>query len=420
MDDIQELREAVNPVFNTAKACLQIDAKIGDEDSQQLLDVLGFGPFGDSKQSAGLPPEILAQVERMTPVFVMYTGTRFYGMNQLIASRPDCAVVDLPSGYTARGIKMAREGRTYLGIDLPAVIDVIGPATKDVIGDCPNVTYAAADATNYESLRAATEGLDKPLLITTEGLLMYFTQSEVEAVFSAIHRILEEHGGSWVIVDRTYTVYEGRLAAAILEHDERLMALHSHITSKGSGGLSDTKTFNNVFFTEETDEGVVDFIHRAGFAVKKVCMADYLPEKYDVEGVSVAAEAEYRDIFKEMYYWELTPEKTRKTQKQAAPDLPFAFNMTCSDGELAVGIQGRLDTITATDLLQGFRDVAEPVVSITLDVSDMSYISSAGLRVLLIMYKSILGKGTFRIDGVTDSVREIFEVTGFADLLLAD
>jgi hypothetical protein len=60
MDDIQELREAVNPVFNTAKACLQIDAKIGDEDSQQLLDVLGFGPFGDSKQSAGLPPEILA------------------------------------------------------------------------------------------------------------------------------------------------------------------------------------------------------------------------------------------------------------------------------------------------------------------------------------------------------------------------
>jgi anti-anti-sigma factor len=94
--------------------------------------------------------------------------------------------------------------------------------------------------------------------------------------------------------------------------------------------------------------------------------------------------------------------------------------MTCSDGELAVGIQGRLDTITATDLLQGFRDVAEPVASITLDVSDMSYISSAGLRVLLIMYKSILGKGTFRIDGVTDSVREIFEVTGFADLLLAD
>jgi anti-anti-sigma factor len=64
--------------------------------------------------------------------------------------------------------------------------------------------------------------------------------------------------------------------------------------------------------------------------------------------------------------------------------------------------------------------VAEPVASITLDVSDMSYISSAGLRVLLIMYKSILGKGTFRIDGVTDSVREIFEVTGFADLLLAD
>lgn len=42
----QELRELVNPVFNTAKSCVQLNAAAGDKDAQRLLDVLGFPPFG--------------------------------------------------------------------------------------------------------------------------------------------------------------------------------------------------------------------------------------------------------------------------------------------------------------------------------------------------------------------------------------
>lgn len=45
----QELWEIVNPVFNTAKSCVQLDAAAGDEDSKQLLEALGFEPFGSAR-----------------------------------------------------------------------------------------------------------------------------------------------------------------------------------------------------------------------------------------------------------------------------------------------------------------------------------------------------------------------------------
>ena len=54
MDNVQELREIVNPVFNTAKSCIQLDAAAGDADSAQLLGALGFGSIADQKESKGV------------------------------------------------------------------------------------------------------------------------------------------------------------------------------------------------------------------------------------------------------------------------------------------------------------------------------------------------------------------------------
>ena len=100
------------------------------------------------------------------------------------------------------------------------------------------------------------------------------------------------------------------------------------------------------------------------------------------------------------------------------PNLPFEAKSSLKDGLLEVSIQGRMDTITAPELLQQFQAAGEGITAIHIDVSRMAYVSSAGLRVFLIMYKSLKDKDRFEMTGVSESVREIMETTGFDQFLL--
>ena len=109
----QELRELVNPVFNTAKSCLQLNAAVGDEDAQRLLDALGIPSFGAQTANKPVPKEVLEQIRRLTPAYTILIETRFQTMNRLIEHREDRQIVDLPCGYTSRGIRLSRRGIHY-------------------------------------------------------------------------------------------------------------------------------------------------------------------------------------------------------------------------------------------------------------------------------------------------------------------
>lgn len=414
MDNVQELREIVNPVFNTAKSCIQLDAVAGDEDSRQLLGALGFGGFADAKDNDRVPAELVEKVKRLFPIYTVLTDSRFQIVNNLIKSFSDRTVVDLPCGYTARGIKMSRQGRTYYGFDLPAVTDDIAPATAKIIGDDQNIHYAAVDATNYDSMAAPLEEEKKELLITTEGLLMYFTQQELEEVFSNIRRILQKHGGSWIIVDRTYYTHDSAIASAVLDNDPGLVALYTAITKKAAGTTADVKFNDNIIF-QGTDEEIKTFIGKMGFKVKELDMGDYLPDHFGVLPPASAEDARVRDVFREMCFWELTVKEN--SEQEIAQDIPFHVESEFKDGKFTAWIQGRMDTITAPQLLEQFQKT-DGVNAIELHIEKMSYISSAGLRVLLIMYKALDDKKQFNLVGTTDSVKEIMEVTGFDQFFL--
>lgn len=414
MDNVQELREIVNPVFNTAKSCIQLDAAAGDEDSRQLLGALEFGGFADIKDNDRVPAELVEQVKRLFPVYTVLTDSRFQIVNNLIKSFSDRTVVDLPCGYTARGIKMSRQGRVYYGFDLPAVTDDIAPATAKIIGDDQNIHYAAVDATNYDSMAAPLEEEKKELLITTEGLLMYFTQQELEEVFSNIRRILQKHGGSWIIVDRTYYTHDSAIASAVLGNDPGLVALYTAITKKAAGTTADVKFNDNIIF-QGTDEEIKTFIGKMGFEVKELDMGDYLPDHFGVLPPASAEDARVRDVFRGMCFWELSVKE--KSKVKAAQDMPFRVESEFKDGKFTAWIQGRVDTITAPQLLAQYQK-ADGIKAIELNIENMSYISSAGLRVLLIMYKALDDKKQFNLVGTTDSVKEIMEVTGFDQFFL--
>lgn len=84
---------------------------------------------------------------------------------------------------------------------------------------------------------------------------------------------------------------------------------------------------------------------------------------------------------------------------------------------LEIALEGRLDTVTAPDLEKELGQSLEGVTDLTLDFSRLDYISSAGLRVLLSAHKTMSAKGSMKVTHVSEIVREVFEVTGFADIL---
>lgn len=81
-------------------------------------------------------------------------------------------------------------------------------------------------------------------------------------------------------------------------------------------------------------------------------------------------------------------------------------------------LEGRLDTVTAPDLEAAILEAMEESVNLSLDFEKLDYISSAGLRVLLSAQKNISKKmGTMKVLHVNDTIMEIFEVTGFNEIL---
>lgn len=84
---------------------------------------------------------------------------------------------------------------------------------------------------------------------------------------------------------------------------------------------------------------------------------------------------------------------------------------------LVVTLEGRLDTTTAPELEKELKDSLDDVTELIMDFEKLEYISSAGLRVLLSAQKIMSRQGEMKLIHVSDTIMEIFEVTGFADIL---
>ena len=85
-------------------------------------------------------------------------------------------------------------------------------------------------------------------------------------------------------------------------------------------------------------------------------------------------------------------------------------------GKMNIAVSGRIDTRTAPELEEMVRSLDE-ITDLTFDFKDVQYISSAGLRVILIAQKTMNKQGSMTIRNVSSEIMEIFEVTGLSDLL---
>lgn len=93
------------------------------------------------------------------------------------------------------------------------------------------------------------------------------------------------------------------------------------------------------------------------------------------------------------------------------------INKTTENGTCTVVLEGRLDTITSPELEAELKSSLDGITELIMDFEKLEYISSAGLRVLLSAQKTMNSQGSMKVIHVNATVMEIFEVTGFVDVL---
>ena len=95
----------------------------------------------------------------------------------------------------------------------------------------------------------------------------------------------------------------------------------------------------------------------------------------------------------------------------------MTINTEKKDAAVTLHISGRLDTTTAPELENTVKAMPNDIKELTLDMAEVTYISSAGLRVLLGAQKKMNKIGSMKLTGVCEAVMDVLEITGFADIL---
>lgn len=95
----------------------------------------------------------------------------------------------------------------------------------------------------------------------------------------------------------------------------------------------------------------------------------------------------------------------------------MTINKKIEGDHLTIALEGRLDTTTAPQLEAEMRNSISGITELDLDLSELAYISSAGLRVLLSAQKIMNKQGNMTIHNANEDIMDVFEVTGFIDIL---
>lgn len=95
----------------------------------------------------------------------------------------------------------------------------------------------------------------------------------------------------------------------------------------------------------------------------------------------------------------------------------MTITKTMEEKVLNVKVEGRLDTATAPELEEELAEVLDEAEELVFDLEGLEYMSSAGLRILLATQKKMAQKGGMKVVNVNDVIKEIFDITGFSDIL---
>ncbi len=405
------LLEKVNPIFQTAQMTLFFLAVSGDPDAAMLVRKMGLDRdrMQNSMHSTASPEQVLSDIIMME--------IRYRTMGRL-AEHSGCTLVDLPCGYTPRALSFAKKGLPYYGLDLPIVIREAAERLSSLIPPEKRslVRFREADATNYISLEKALADIKGSICITTEGLLMYFSASETGVLCDNIRRILEKKGGCWYLADPESAILHILILRQLVgdRFMEIMTSAKQNIRDKSDVKIGESPLSVTNFADRESGIREAEaFLGQHGLKARRIPVAAYMPEIRSLSNVSPEQAAAIREGMKCCAYWKVTPAGSVPTvdlNTNAKED--FGIRADLHDGTLSFALTGRLDTITAPKLLALFTQIMaeHPAESVMADCRCLDYISSAGLRVFLIIHKGCAGGLALR--NVNAAVMKILQQAG--------
>jgi len=109
--------------------------------------------------------------------------------------------------------------------------------------------------------------------------------------------------------------------------------------------------------------------------------------------------------------------RDRQKKHEMENERMLNINKTTENKTVCYELEGRLDTITAPELDEDIKASVEGMEELVIDLKQLDYISSAGLRVLLAAYKTMSVQGGMKVINVNEMIMDIFDTTGFSDIL---
>lgn len=411
MDD---LRERIHPVFNAARSTLVYLMQAGDPDAALVAGELGVeadSVFRGEQQRGALSAG-------MTAVVDAYYET----MNQFLAAAPEQTIVDLGCGYTPRALWSGLAGKRFVGCDLSVVTDEMGPVVEKLLADDlarEPADYRGADFTSYASLRSVLDDVRGPLCLTTEGTLAYLTQPEIVQVCANVRRILREFGGRWLTPDPEAGIRTVSTLKAVMGEDalNNVMSAASTFSGQSYVALGGNSLVVR-FWEPDSYEKSLAFLRENGLRARLLPMGERLPELRVFAQLTDEQRQAVREAYADLKVWEIAPDPAWSDPAAGGSGCAFGLHSEVRGKTLTVSLRGRVDSLTAPEFLAAVEKAAADcaITNARVDMSELEYISSAGLRVLLIMIKR-LGLGNVAVTGANKLVQSIFEQTGYAGIL---
>ena len=405
--------ELVNPTFTTGQATLEMLAASGNPDAITYKEMLGVGGASDkvggnaNEGNKFFSPE---EGKALMMGITLSVEARYAAVSKLLKASGCRSMLDIASGYTPRALMCQKEGIDYVGMDLPAVVNKMLPLSKKVLPEGKHPAYVTGDVTNATSLKEAADLLQGELFISCEGLLTYLNTSELEQAIRGIRQVLLEHGGAWYTSDMDVQ-YDHFSAVAINNPDalQRFAAVMRSVRKE-----SDVYFFPVNF--KSTEEKIAFFEER-GLHVELCPFYTDDTQLNILYGFDAEGQARMKGLMKSFHVWKMTAvEEKKEISLQTANGLNIGYQH--SGDILQVSLKGRLDTLSAPELMKLFDELyaGESFATLIFDLEKLEYLSSTGLRVFLMMAKR-LGSENLLVDNANTLIREIFETTGFSEVI---
>ena len=395
-----------NPVFLTAKTAICLMARAGISDADSIVRCLEL----EDNQ----PLRSMADSDTILGNAIVVEA-KYRTMCRLIEDCGYRTCVDLPCGYTPKALHLTQKNFRFVGLDLPIVVQEIAPIIRSLANHSERMTFSEVDATNYESLAAALRDIDKPICITTEGMMIYFTENEVDTVIANVRNLLEVHGGCWITPDPEVKLqFIETFRSVFGESSLDKLTTTGNAAIKQSGGTNLSNSFildaADVIGSRKTAESL---LAKHGLKAKRVNLAEHMPELSVYSQLTSEQILRFKEAMRRCNYWIIALDATRKL-KAIQKQRPFEMSYTIENGILRLTLRGRVDSISAPKILTAWESekVVNVIDGVEIDCSALEYISSAGVRVLSDIHGSC--KRSVEFLNVNPSVAEIL-VGSFVD-----